>query len=242
MQGSAKRGRTGGNYSGGGKALTQANAAPKKKKQYYANLKLESYFIDHARYQGAPRVQQMDTASNNNNVKLLPMNDIAVSNTFVGITQGDSQSQRRGKEIRWKSLQVRGIITCKASTVQSRVAYMVIFDKQPAADTPAMTDILEYAHSTSMNKDTSSSRFRILKRDDLVISGNTGVGLLLTGSTQVVDFYLDLKMKKAIFKGATGGIADYQYGALYMVTVGDQAAGAGAVEFTYSARLRYIDP
>lgn len=155
------------------------------------------------------------------------------------ISQGSSVNQRKGKFVNWKSLQVKGWIKPNATTTYSKVAYLVVYDKQPGTALPAISDILDTIHPNSLNKDAASQRFRVLKRvDSTVVNSNSSDRYV-----HDVDFFLDLKGKKCEFRAlGTGEIADIGYGALYFVAVGDQVTG-GTLPPTGSLvmRTRFYD-
>lgn len=156
------------------------------------------------------------------------------------IPQGTSVNQRVGKKVMLKSVQFRGLIRAKAATTTADAAFLIIYDARPTGALPAITDVLDTATAASFNNDTNSDRFRILKRRDFTVCGN--VTTPSTGQeAKTADFFLKIN-KPSVFKAAgTGAIADISDGALYLVTVGNQAAGTGACELAGGFRTRYID-
>lgn len=166
----------------------------------------------------------------------------ATSVTLIAtVAQGASVNQRVGKKIMWKSLQCRGTMNNRTTSVANDVAVMIVYDKRPTGALPAVTDILNTATAASFNNDANSGRFRILKRIDEVLIGNTTTPT--TGQEEKdVSFFLDLKGMPSVFKAAgTGAIGDIEEGALYLVCVGDNAAGTAAAYLTAGFRTRFID-
>lgn len=155
------------------------------------------------------------------------------------VPQGASVNQRVGKKILWKSIQMRGFAQAGSTATINDVAMLIVYDARPTGSLPAITDILDTANSRSMNNDANSGRFRVLKRVDCVLVG----GATLTEATyKDMDFYLDLKGREGVFKAAgTGAIADISDGALYLVTVGSNAAGTTAASMVAGFRTRFID-
>lgn len=157
------------------------------------------------------------------------------------IAQGASVNQRVGKKVLLKSLQGRGQIYNGTTATINDVAFLIVYDKRPTGALPAVTDILVSAASVSFNNDVNSGRFKILKRVDLMLSGipSTTNG---DGPADSGDFYLNLKGLPAVFKAAgTGAIGDIEEGALYLVTVGSQAAGTAAAVVQLAFRTRFLD-
>jgi len=159
------------------------------------------------------------------------------------IAQNASVNGRVGKKVVMKGLQCRGHIANRSTAIMSNTAYMIVYDKRPTGILPTITDILVSISPNSLNNDNNAGRFRILKRVDDVLLGNTASTADLTDcSAKSQDWWLDLKSAPTTFKAAaTGGIGDIEEGALYLVTVGDQATGTGASYLTVAFRLRFLD-
>lgn len=140
-----------------------------------------------------------------------------------------------------KSLQMRGSSFSNSATTIADASFMVVYDKRPTGALPTITDILISANSASFNNDNNSGRFRILKRVDRQFIGNSATPATgLEANTE--DFWLDLKGLPVVFKAAgTGAIGDIEEGALYIVTVGNVAAGNGAATLSSGFRTRFVD-
>lgn len=162
------------------------------------------------------------------------------------VPSGTGVEQRVGKKIIMKGLQCRGTLLNANNQVINDIAYMIVYDKRPTGALPAVTDILETANANALNNDANAGRFRILKRVDDVIIGNTtltgAVANALTSATvKTCDWWLDLKSAPVVYKLAgTGAIGDIEEGALYLVTVGTVAAAASAV-MNATFRMRFVD-
>lgn len=163
------------------------------------------------------------------------------------IAQGASVNQRVGKKVILKGLQGRGLSQAGSTATINDVAWMIVYDKRPTGALPAVTDVLVTASSNSLNNDNNAGRFRILKRVDRVLIGNPSLtGAVANALTDCVaaseDFWLDLKSAPTTYKAAaTGGIGDIEEGALYLVTVGNVAAGTAAATLFESFRVRFLD-
>jgi len=163
------------------------------------------------------------------------------------IAQGSATNQRVGKKVVLKGLQCRGNIANNSAAVLNDVAYMIVYDKRPTGTLPLVTDILVAANSAALNNDNNAGRFRILKRCDDVLIGNTSltgaVANALTEATyKSADWWLDLKSAPTTYKAtASGDIGDIEEGALYLVTIGSNAAGTGAATANMAFRVRFLD-
>lgn len=156
------------------------------------------------------------------------------------VAQGASVNQRIGKKIRWESIQLRGQTSSNSATTISDGAAIFIYDKRPTGSLPAITDILVSADSNSLNNDTNSGRFQILRRLNFLHLGNSGTPSTGREGFDVNEFF-NVK-RQGVFKAAgTGAIGDIEEGALYMVTTGNAVAGTGASKIQVSIRVRYRD-
>jgi len=156
------------------------------------------------------------------------------------VPQGASSSQRIGKRIQLKSLQVRGTVGSASATAFAAGVVLIVYDKRPTGSMPNITDILNTVNAYSFNNDNNSARFRVLKRMRYQCIGNAGTPT--TASNFAADMFLNLKGLPVTFKDAgTGAIGDIEEGALYVVTVGDQAAGTSAANLHAGFRCRYVD-
>lgn len=156
------------------------------------------------------------------------------------IAQGASVNQRIGKKVMLKSLQARGQMYAGTTATLNDCAIIVVYDKRPTGSLPAVTDILVSASSQAFNNDVNSGRFQILKRKDFRLVGNSTTPTVANSSADG-DFFLKIN-KKEVFKAAgTGAIGDIEEGALYLVTVGNQAAGNTAAVASLAFRTRFLD-
>lgn len=159
------------------------------------------------------------------------------------IPQGASVNQRVGKKILLKSLQIRGLCFNGTTAAINDVAFLIVYDKRPTGSLPAVSDILVSASASAFNNDANSGRFEIIKREDFVLLGNQAAAANYTEQMAVSsDCYIDLRSRQSVFKAAgTGAIGDIEEGALYLVTVGNSAAGTGAATAQLAFRTRFLD-
>lgn len=169
-------------------------------------------------------------------------NDTTGSVTLIAtVPQGAGVSQRVGKKIRWESIQIRGQILAQGTTTFADAANILVYDKRPTGALPAITDILTGLSSNAMNNDNNSGRFQILRRLNYLIMGNST--LLATGKEGYdINEFVPVK-RICVFKSVgTGAIGDIEEGALYLVSIGNVAAGGGnAANSQLQFRVRFRD-
>lgn len=157
------------------------------------------------------------------------------------VPQGVAISQRVGKRIALKSLQCHGNFTTNAASTITDVTMLIVYDKRPSGNLPAITDILVASTSEAFNNDVNASRFRILKRVDLTMVGSAA-NQYTAKSAEANDWFLSLHGLPQVFKAAgTGAIGDIEEGAIYQVTVGGTNAGTLAATVGSAFRVRYND-
>lgn len=156
------------------------------------------------------------------------------------IAQGSTVNQRIGKKAILKSLQIRGTVYNGSTTSTSDCAVLIVYDRQPTGSLPAVTDILDSANSRSFNNDVNSDRFKIIRRWDFELIGASGTpttGLEAMSADAFVSLNLPIQFKAV----GTGAINDIALGALYLVTVGNNAAGTSASSAGLGFRTRFMD-
>lgn len=159
------------------------------------------------------------------------------------IAQGASVNQRVGKKIVLKSVQVRGQVVGNATTAATNAAWMLVYDRRPTGSLPAITDVLVSASAISFTNDANSGRFQILKRWNCSVIGNVATaGQQTEASAYTVDEFVRLRGLPVNYKAAgTGAIGDIEQGALYLITVGDTAAGTADADAILAFRTRFLD-
>lgn len=157
------------------------------------------------------------------------------------VAQGASVNQRVGKKIMWKSMQIRGSVFANTTTTLVSPAWLLVYDRRPTGSLPAITDVLVSASSNSFNNDANSGRFKIVRRCDYALSGNSTTPASGNETADINEF-VSLKGLQGVFKAAgTGAIGDIEQGALYFITVGDVAAGTAASTIGVALRTRFVD-
>lgn len=154
-----------------------------------------------------------------------------------GVAQGDDYTNRDGRKVIFKSIQLRIIAFGTPGTaVDQSIRYLIVYDKQPTGALPAVTDILDTAAVVSNTNLSNRDRFIILK--DKVISCQ------LNTTAAAPQYHNEKYMKinlETVFSGTSAAITSISSGAIYLVQVGTVAAGATTYSNTGRLRLRFVD-
>jgi len=163
-----------------------------------------------------------------------------------GIAQGDDVTTRDGRVVYNASCRIIGKFVAQDASVSATLCrVMLVWDanNNSAVAVPAITDILTASTSISHLNLNNRARFVVL-RDTMVSYGalvdtatQTYSGAPSTGE---IDWYVRLGKSKTVFSGTTGVIGSIASGALYLVTIGDNAANA-AYNFTATSRIRFTE-
>jgi len=142
------------------------------------------------------------------------------------VAQGASINQRIGKRAFWRSLLIRGRLQTLSTTIAD-VGFLIVYDRKPTGALPAITDILTSVSTNAFMNDNNTTRFEIIRRVDKCLIGNAATPT--TGQEAYnIDMFIPLKKRPVVFESAgTGAIGDIDTGALYLVTIGDQAPASG---------------
>lgn len=212
------------------------------------NFKQQSTFYGRKGDDVEKKVQDLGPAQ-------LGMNTTGTFTLLAAPVPGSDYTNRIGRKTLIKSVYIRGIVSCELAdqdgpTVGAspcQLGRMIIFaDMQPNAAAPALTDLLTSATSISQLNLNNRDRFRIYC--DKVFSLNAyaynttaNSQLASLSNSYAVKKFKKLNLETIYNSGTAGTIADIQSGALYLLTVGNRAAGTDDATATLSTRVRFID-
>lgn len=167
-------------------------------------------------------------------------------------TLGSDMTQRIGRKIIIKKIQVQGFIRsggAEALTTGNLPAsynrFILLWDTQPNGALPALSDILAENHPASPLNLNNRDRFVVLRDKRFVIDPflfNTTTLGAASNQIKPVKLFVSCQ-KEVIFNAENGGtIADIASGALLAVWTGNQASSTPQpAQFVGSYRVRYSD-
>lgn len=170
----------------------------------------------------------------------VPDTFVCASSSFMDISEGTSETERKGKRVRLVSLQIRGVISWGPAAPVNPLycVLMVVYDRNPQGSMPALTDILSTNWPGSTNNAVNSERFRIVMRRAYGVSFTMQIPI-------PVEEFIDLSGLYTTYGSATNGaLTNIREGALYIVAVGNEAAVfpyATAARIDLSTRTRFIN-
>lgn len=169
-----------------------------------------------------------------------------------GLAAGTDATARVGRRVTLKSFHLRAFLQPRATYGAAGVArsrslnrVMVVWDNNPNGGTIAtITDILASATSTAHQNLNNRERFKVLM--DVIGYQGGCVATTVTAPEFGTDFNVIERFQRlnndVQFGGTGATIGDIQKGALLLVTIGNQVAGAGnGGEMNGTCRIRYTD-
>jgi len=174
---------------------------------------------------------------------------IVLNNCLNIIPQGDTESQRNGRKVVVRSINIRGMVrndpaTNEGSTAD-RVRFLLYLDKQANGGAAAVTDLLETATINSFNNLANKSRFTVLM--DKVVDLAAPAGANADATTPV--FGLDIQSwafyKKCYIpiefdnSATTGALTTVRSNNLGMMAISWNTSDSAVIEYT--CRIRYTD-
>lgn len=178
----------------------------------------------------------------------IPFGSLAASTTGAvslinGVAVGDTAITREGRQCYWKTLEVHGRLSpSDTTTIGCRCDMYIIWDDQPGAAVPAITDIFVESIAGSPHNLNYRERFTTIAHRSFALGPISDVATQAYAGGPVVylvDIYQKLDLLTT-FKGDTNAIGDISKGAMYVVTLGDTAAASGGT-FYFTTRLRFSE-
>jgi len=192
-----------------------------------------------ASYGGRKELKYVDTASAS-----YPCDTTGTVSCLNLVAVGDDNTARDGRQVTIKSVQLKGIVKpIDADTSSTYARVMLVWDNANNSGAIAtIAQILTASTSESFPLVDNANRFTILSDQSFVLGRTSATATqAVAGSPTVgcLDIYKRINQITQ-YSGTTAAIGSIQNGALLLVTIGDNAAGDGAVA-TLAARVRFTD-
>jgi len=233
-----------------------------KRKKPYASAKAKMFKAIVGAEKKGPELKSVDVNDAGGSPVITLISTTFTLNVLNDTNVGAGQYQRIGRSITMKSLRLIGALFPSGNAGSNAGEFLrvaVIYDRQVNGAIPGYADIyqaIDAAGNTSatpfdMPNIDNSERFIVLADHKFAIpstiyNGGATVGngfpnLLSQDQNTNIDQYIKLKDLPVNYKGTGGGIANVASGALYLITLGSQAAASAGTTFNWATRLRYTD-
>lgn len=154
-----------------------------------------------------------------------------------GLTRGDDEGDRDGRRTNVKSINMRGVTTVTAGTGTDQLhRIMLVRYLRPNGTAPVITDILQSNTVYSLRNRQKIGDFQVLY--DRVYQLNASAE---SGSQKFLKYYKRMNTEVQYNAGNAGTIADIEKNALYLITLGSNAAGATAGTFTGNVMVQWLE-
>lgn len=220
-------------------------------------LRFNRIMRTNARVQGRGELKSVDGISGQSSNVVVGLSTSTVQ-TFLcnGTAVGTNYYNRIGRRIEMASLHLKGVITQtgNVTTVTDYCRLAVVYDRQcngsainPPnlfADIDSSGAVTGSTPSSGLNPD-ERERYLILADIKLALPATTTAGL--TGAsdgistTYNINRYIKLNGLLTHYSGDTDLVASISTGSLYVIGMGNLAAGSAGYHFVGTWRLRYAD-
>jgi len=159
------------------------------------------------------------------------------------VTQGSTVNSRDGRKFMPTWVNMRGFCHNNPTSVGTDNAVILVWDKQPNKALAAITDVLDAAAPTAQNKRENASRFIILRRWNVVMTGKSD-GSTVPGFLRNFDKFVRLPrglIAECTPADTTGAIGNRVSGALLLITVGNVLNGNNAALLHVGMRIGFKD-
>jgi len=180
----------------------------------------------------------------NTTTSIQDMTTTPVITLLNGCAPGSDATNRIGRRVLVKSVQLSGYAAASTATVIAPCRWAIVIDRQPNGATFSFTDCWDTALADTLRNPNNLQRFQIIHDTGVVaVIGSTQPSPAIAAtSTSMVPFHLYKKLNVPVQynSGTAGTIADIQTNAIFLVTWGSQA-GLNGADFTSRIRIRFAD-
>lgn len=147
-----------------------------------------------------------------------------------GVAEGDDYTQRNGRSVLSKNLQIKASVIIPSSGAPSTCGWALIMDKKPTGVAPTWSSVFQILDQDSPINKVNSERFIILKRGTMTF--NT------TMLVKTIQIYVNLKGIHIKYDG-TGATAIDQ-NSIYLIAYSPKGIGSQPIVTGYS-RFNFYD-
>lgn len=154
-----------------------------------------------------------------------------------GIARGDEISERNGREVTMRSVELKVQSYVTAGTGIDQVQrHLLVYDRQTNGTALTIAQVLNSVSTVAMKSLENRRRFKIMMDRTVVLNASAE-----PGSMNYYKYYRKLCHPVTFNSGDAGTVADITTGSLYFITLGSSAPGATAGSTICQGRVRYQD-
>lgn len=162
------------------------------------------------------------------------------------IPRDTSSITRIGRRLNLTAVAIRGFVVSGVTATYAKCTMLLIWDRTPNqnAALPPWTSILTQQNSYSLTNKDNAPRFKILRRWDYCLVGDSDSATSVQDSTvQTIEEYVTLKNKVTVFTTAdtTGLYPDMMEGGLLLYVTSNIVDGTAAPQVVVNTRVYYND-
>lgn len=160
---------------------------------------------------------------------------------------GSDFTNRIGRKIRIRSVFIRGYVSKEsgagtAASGPQLLRMILLVDKQPNGVAATTTEVLKQATSVSQLNLNNRERFQVIKDKTFILDPFDLSTLTFNRLISPVKVYKKLNIPVIFNASSTGNISDINTNALYMMWIGNVAAGSGSDgNAIVTTRVRFED-
>jgi len=187
----------------------------------------------------SPELKYVDTTTTIQDMTTTP-----VITLLNGCAPGTGSTNRIGRRILVKSVQLSGYANASTATVTAPCRWALVVDRQPNGVAFTFADCWDSAIADTLRNPNNLQRFQIIHDTGVfgVIGSTQPAPAIAATSSSLVPFHLYKKLNIPVQfnSGTAGNVADIQTNAIFLVTWGSQA-GLNGADFTSRIRVRFAD-
>lgn len=155
-----------------------------------------------------------------------------------GMAEGDGSSQRNGKQVEFKTLNIHGFMFPGASSIDAVVRVIIFKVKGANGGTPLSTEVLNHPSGfytlNFYNLDNVPQNYQILADKRYQFSPEHTQGIM------PFTIRVDQEIKTR-YQGSTSANTDVSTNAVWALVVADTRTGANPPSIRLESRMRYVD-
>lgn len=161
------------------------------------------------------------------------------------VSTGSDFTNRIGRRINMTSIALRGLLSndTVGPTEPQNCRIMLIQDLQTNGVIATIAEIFQAAQANSFMNLNNREKFKVIMDKQICLgrfNATAGATLSPTPGCEIINEYRKVNIP-VFFEGPNADIGSISSGAIYLVTLGNSAAGVGDSNFTWSSRIRFVD-